>query len=395
MPLYPKNMFFTSESVTEGHPDKFCDQISDAFVDECLKRDPVSRVACDAYVTMGTMIVGGEVTTRAEFNLEQVVRDLGNQVGYGSPLYGFDVNTCTISRAIHRQSPDIKMGVSLPGGTIGAGDQGLVFGFACNQTAELMPLPIMLAHKLAMRLAEVRKKEILSYLGPDGKTQVTVEYRDGKPLRVDQVVIAAQHTREVLTRDGEHMTDDAKQEVVSRVVTPVLGRFIDRKTRVTVNGTNRFLVGGPQADTGLTGRKTAVDTYGGWAPHGGGAFSGKDPTKVDRSAGYMARYAAKNVVAAGLADECLVQFAYCIGRVDPVSVMVTTFGTGTLADDALSKLVRQVFPLSPKEMIEHLRLCEPVYLKTAAYGHFGRTDVEFPWERTDMADELLSKLIKA
>jgi S-adenosylmethionine synthetase len=388
-------MFFTSESVTEGHPDKFCDQISDAVVDECMRRDPASRVACEAYVTMGTVVVGGEVTTRAELNVEQLVSDLGNQVGYTSPVYGFDVNTCTIVRAIHKQSPDIRTGVSLPGGAIGAGDQGLVFGFACNQTAELMPLPIMLAHKLAMRLAEVRKKEIVPCLGPDGKSQVTVEYRDGKPVRVASVVIAAQHTRDALTRDGLYMTDDAKQEVTSRVVTQALGRFVDRKTRITVNGTGRFLVGGPEADTGLTGRKSAVDTYGGWAPHGGGAFSGKDPTKVDRSAGYMARYVAKNVVAAGLADECLVQLAYSIGEVDPVSVMVTTCGTGTLSDEALSKMVRQVFPLSPRGMIEHLRLNEPIYVKTAAYGHFGRTDTDLPWERTDMADELLAKLMTA
>jgi S-adenosylmethionine synthetase len=395
MPLFPKNMCFTSESVTEGHPDKICDQVSDAVVDECLRRDPTSRVACDVYLTMDTIVVGGEVTTRADVNVAQLVRDVASEVGYGCPAFGFDAATCTIICALHPQSPDIKMGVSLPGGTIGAGDQGLVFGFACNQTVELMPLPIVLAHKLAMRLAEVRKKEILSYLGPDGKTQVTIEYREGKPVRVDQVVIAAQHTKEVLTRDGEHLIDDAKQEIIARVVTPVLGRFVDRKTRVTVNGTGKFLLGGPQADTGLTGRKTIVDTYGGWAPHGGGAFSGKDPSKVDRSAGYMARYIAKNVVAAGLADECLLQLAYCIGGVEPVSVMVTTSGTGTLTDDALSRLVRAVFPLSPKAMIEHLRLLEPVYQKTAAYGHFGRTDVDLAWERTDMADELLAKVIKA
>jgi S-adenosylmethionine synthetase len=391
MPLYPKDMFFTSESVTEGHPDKFCDQISDAVLDECLKRDPNSRVACDAYVTMGNLFVGGEVTSRAELNLEQIVRDIGNQVGYISPAYGFDVSTCAIVRAVHQQSPDIRMGVSLPGAAIGAGDQGLMFGYACNQTSELMPLPIILAHRLAMRLAEVRKKEIVGFLGPDGKTQVTIEYRDGRPLRADSIVIAAQHSREVLSRDGQRMCDDAKEEIVSRVVTPVVGRFMDKKTRVIVNGTGRFVVGGPQADTGMTGRKSIVDTYGGWATHGGGAFSGKDPTKVDRSAGYMARYIAKNVVAAGLADECLVQLAYAIGSVEPVSVLVTTSGTGTLTDAALSKLVRRLFPMSPKGMIEHLQLYEPLYLKTAAYGHFGRTDVDFPWERTEMADELLAK----
>jgi len=393
MPLYPRNMLFTSESVTEGQPDKFCDQIADAVVDECLKRDPASRVACDAYVTAGNVFVGGEVTSRAALNVEQLVRDVGNEVGYSSPAFGFDVNTCTIARAIHQQSPDIR--VLRPGGVVGAGDQCVVFGFACNQTAELMPLPIVLANRLAMRLAEVRKKEILPYLGPDGKTQVTLEYRDGKALRADSVVIAAQHAREVLTRDGLYLTDDAKQEIVSRVVLPVLGNLGDRKTRITVNGTGRFVVGGPQAATGLTGRKSVADTYGGWAPHGGGAFSGKDPSKVDRSAGYMARCVAKNVVAAGLADECLVQLAYCIGEADPVSVMVTACGTGTLADEALSKLVRRVFPLSPRGMIDHLGLDEPIFRKTAAYGHFGRTDLDLPWERTNLADELLAKLIKS
>jgi S-adenosylmethionine synthetase len=384
-------MLFTSESVTEGHPDKFCDQISDAVLDACLRRDPNSRVACETYVTMGNLVVGGELTSRAEVNLEQVIREIASEIGYTSSASGFDIDTCTIVHAVHHQSPDIKVGVSLPGAAIGAGDQGLMFGYACNQTSELMPLPIVLAHRLAMRLAEVRKKEIVGFLGPDGKTQVTIEYRDGKPLRADSIVIAAQHTRDVLSRDGQRMCDDAKQEIVSRVVTPVIGRFLDKKTRIIVNGTGRFLVGGPQADTGMTGRKTVVDTYGGWAMHGGGAFSGKDPTKVDRSAGYMARYIAKNVVAAGLADECLVQLAYAIGSVDPLSVLVTTCGTGTLTDAALSKLVRQMFPMSPKGMIEHLQLLEALYLKTAAYGHFGRTDVDFPWERTEMADELLAK----
>jgi len=392
MALYPKNMLFTSESVTEGQPDKFCDQIADAVVDECLKRDLASRVACDAYVTAGNVFVGGEVSSRAALNVEQLVRDVGNEVGYSSAAFGFDVNTCTIARAIHQQSPDIR--VLRPGGVMGAGDQGVVFGFACNQTPELMPLPIVLANRLAMRLAEVRKKEILPYLGPDGKTLVTLEYRDGKAVRADSVVIAAQHARDVLTRDGQSMSDDAKQEVTSRVVLPVLGNLGDRKTRITVNGAGRFVVGGPQAGTGLTGRKSVADTYGGWAPHGGGALSGKDPSKLDRSAGYMARSVAKNVVAAGLADECLVQLAYCIGDADPVSVMVTSCGTGTLDDDALSKLVRRVFPLSPRGMIEHLGLGDPIYRRTAAYGHFGRPDLDLPWERTDLADELLAQLIK-
>ncbi|MDD5412609.1 MAG: methionine adenosyltransferase [Methylobacter sp.] len=392
MSMYPKNMFFTSESVTEGHPDKFCDQISDAVLDECLKQDPMSRVACETYVTMGMLIVGGEITTRELFDVAKVVRELGNEIGYTSLKYGFDVNTAAILSAIHAQSPDIDLGVSKEAGQIGAGDQGLMFGYACTQTKELMPLPIMLAHKLAMTLAEVRKNKTMPYLGPDGKTQVTVEYRDGKPARVDYVVIAASHTDEVVTPDGKFTTDEAKQAIVDQVVRPVVGDLIDEKTKITVNGTGKFLVSGPQCDTGLTGRKSIVDTYGGWAMHGGGAFSGKDPTKVDRSAGYMARYVAKNIVAAGLAEECLVQLGYCIGLVDPVSVMVNTYGTGKLSENAFSALVRKVFPLSPKGMIDHLKLRTPIYTKTAAYGHFGRP--EFAWERLDATDELLAKAKK-
>ena len=390
MSMYPKNMLFTSESVTEGHPDKFCDQISDVVLDECLKQDPMSRVACECYVTMGLLAVGGEVTTNAMFDVAKVVRELGNEIGYTAPKYGFDVNTAAVVRTIHAQSSDISMGVSKMDKKIGAGDQGLMFGYACNQTKELMPLPIMLAHKLAMKLAEMRKKKVLSYLGPDGKTQVTVEYRDGKAVRVDYVVIAASHTDEVVTPDGKFTTDEAKQEIVDRVVQPVVGDLLDKKSIVTVNGTGKFLVSGPQSDTGVTGRKIIVDTYGGWAVHGGGAFSGKDPTKVDRSAGYMARYVAKNIVAAELAEECLVQLAYCIGLVDPVSVMVNTYGTGKLSDEALSKIVRKVFPLSPHGIIDHLNLRQPVYRKTAAYGHFGRE--EFTWEQVDVTDELLAKV---
>lgn len=393
MSMYPKDMFFTSESVTEGHPDKFCDQISDAVLDECLRHDPMSRVACECYVTMGMLIVGGEVTTEALFDVAKVVRDLGNEVGYTSPKYGFDVNTAAVMRTIHTQSPDIALGVTKEGGEIGAGDQGLMFGYACNQTPELMPLPIMLAHKLAQGLAAVRKQKVLPYLGPDGKTQVTVEYRDGKPVRVDNVVIAASHTDEVVTPDGKFTTDEAKQEIIAKVVQPIIGDLLDSKTVITVNGTGKFLVSGPQCDTGLTGRKIIVDTYGGWSVHGGGAFSGKDATKVDRSAGYMARYVAKNLVAAGLADECLVQLAYCIGQVDPVSVMVNTYGTGELGEDALATAVRKVFPLSPKGIIDHLSLREPIYLKTAAYGHFGRP--ELPWERVDATEELRAKAMKA
>jgi len=389
MTLYPDHMFFTSESVTEGHPDKFCDQISDAVLDECLRQDPMARVSCQTYVTMGLLIVGGEITTQALFDVAKVVRDLGNEIGYVSPKYGFDVNTAAVVRTIHAQSPDIDAGVSRADGQIGAGDQGLMFGYACRQTEELMPLPIMLAHKLAMQLAAVRKTGVLPYLGPDGKTQVTVEYRDGKPVRVDHVIIAASHTDEVVTKDGRSTTDEARREIVEKVVRPVIGAFEDARTTITVNGTGKFLVSGPQADTGLTGRKIIVDTYGGWSVHGGGAFSGKDPTKVDRSAGYMARYVAKNIVAAGLADECLLQLGYCIGLVDPVSVMVNTYGTGKLSEDALSAVVRKVFPLTPKGMIDHLHLRRPIYRRTAAYGHFGRA--EFPWERVDAVDELLAR----
>jgi S-adenosylmethionine synthetase len=388
MSMYPKNMFFTSESVTEGHPDKVCDQVSDAVLDECLRLDPMSRVACNTLVTMGMMVIAGEITTKALFNVDAMVRKLANEIGYSSPLYGYDVSAGAILRGFHPQSPDIDQGVSRDQGVLGAGDQGMMFGYACRQTPELMPLPIMLAHKLARKLAEVRKQGVLPFLGPDGKTQVTVEYRDGNAVRADYVVLACQHTPDVVTSDGKFMTEEAKQQVIDAVARPVLGDLIDAKTKFTVNGTGKFLVGGPQADTGLTGRKIIVDTYGGWAVHGGGAFSGKDPTKVDRSAGYMARYIAKNIVAAGLADECLLQLGYCIGLVDPVSVMVNTYGTGTIPDESLSALVRDVFPLSPGGIIDHLRLREPIYLKTAAYGHFGRE--EFAWERVDAIEELLT-----
>jgi S-adenosylmethionine synthetase len=389
--MYPRDMLFTSESVTEGHPDKLCDQISDAVLDECLRLDLESRVACNTYVTMGLILIGGEITTKALFNIDELVRQLGNEIGYTSTEAGFDVNTGAILRSIHPQSPDIDLGVTKAGGQFGAGDQGMMFGYACRQTAELMPLPIMLAHKLAMKLADVRKQKILPYLGPDGKTQVTVEYRDGNALRVTHVVIAAQHSRDVLTPDGKFMQEEAKQQIIAEVAVPVLGHLIDGDTKFTVNGTGKFLVAGPQADTGLTGRKIIIDTYGGWAVHGGGAFSGKDPTKVDRSASYMARYVAKNIVAAGLADECLLQLSYCIGLTDPISVMVNTEGTGRLSDSALAELVRKVFPLSPRGMIDLLDLRRPIYGKTAVYGHFGRENVEFPWERVDAIDELRAK----
>ena len=391
MTLYPQDIKFTSESVAEGHPDKFCDQISDAVLDECLRFDPQSRVACNTYVTMGLILVGGEVMTRAPLNVEQLVRKLGNEIGYTSPECGFDVNTGAILNSIHSQSPDINLGVTKAGGEIGAGDQGLIFGYACRQTKELMPLPIMLAHRLAMKLADVRKQKVLPFLGPDGKTQVTVEYRNGKPIRVDYVVIAAQHTADAVTPDGRFMSEDAKQDIIAKVAEPVLGSLVDEKTKFTVNGTGKFLIAGPQADTGMTGRKIIVDTYGGWVPHGGGAFSGKDPTKVDRSAAYMARYAAKNIVAAGFADECLIQLAYCIGMVEPVSVMLNTYGSGKLSDTELATLTRKVFPLSPKGMIDHLDLRQPIYSRTAAYGHFGRDDHEYTWERLEAVDELRAK----
>jgi S-adenosylmethionine synthetase len=391
--MHPKNMFFTSESVAEGHPDKVCDQISDAVLDECLRQDRNSRVACETFVSMGLVIVGGEITTEGFVDIHKLVRELVRNIGYTSPKYGFDYGTIAILNAIHSQSPDIAQGVNR-GKEIGAGDQGSMFGYATKQTKEYMPLPIMLAHKLVQQLAYVRKKKIIPYLGPDGKSQVTVEYRDGKPIRVDYVVIAAQHTEEVVTKDGKYMREDAKEEIIEKVVKPVLGEYYDKNTKITINGTGKFVIGGPQSDTGMTGRKIIVDTYGGWTLHGGGAFSGKDPTKVDRSASYMTRYIAKNIVAANLADECLVQLAYCIGLTEPVSIMVNTFGTGKISDEKLVKLIKKVFPLSPKGIIEHLKLLRPIYLKTSVYGHFGRDDKDFTWENLDAVDEILAKMKK-
>ncbi len=359
----------TSESVTEGHPDKLCDQISDGILDEVLRQDTQGRVACETFVTMGLVIVGGEVTTHGYVDVHKLVRKIVKDVGYTNPHFGFDYESCAILNAIHSQSPDIAQGVNRGG----AGDQGLMIGYACDETPELMPLPIILAHKLAMRLAEVRKKEILKFLGPDGKSQVSVEYRSGIPKRVDSVVIASQHTPEILDKSGQRITKTARRQIINAVAKPVLGEWIDKDTKFYVNETGKFVIGGPQSDTGMTGRKLIVDTYGGIVSHGGGAFSGKDPTKVDRSATYMARYVAKNIVAAGLARKCLVQLAYVIGRADPLAVYVDTFGTAKVSETKLARLIRKHFALTPRGIIDALDLLRPIYQKTAAYGHFGRT----------------------
>jgi S-adenosylmethionine synthetase len=381
------NFLFTSESVTEGHPDKLSDQISDAVLDEVLRQDKRGRVACETFVTVGLVVIGGEITTRAYVDINNLVREIVREVGYTDPRYGFTYNTCAILNAIGSQSPDIALGVDIGG----AGDQGLMSGYACRETKELMPIPIMLAHGLTRRLAEVRKKGLLPYLGPDGKSQVTVEYREGRPHRVDTVLISTQHTEDIVGRRTGKITKKAIEEIIDKVALPVIPkRMIDKKTRFFVNPTGRFLVGGPQSDTGMTGRKIIVDTYGGMASHGGGAFSGKDPTKVDRSASYMARYIAKNVVAAGLADKCTIQLAYAIGVVQPVSLMVFTDKTSRVPESRIAELVRKHFDLSPRGIIKALDLLRPIYLKSAAYGHFGRSEKEFTWEKTDKA-KLLAK----
>jgi S-adenosylmethionine synthetase len=377
-----RKVFFTSESVTEGHPDKLCDQISDGVLDEVLRNDPKGRVACETYVTMGLLIVGGEITTHAYVDIHKLARKIIKDIGYTHPKYGFDYHTCAVINTIHSQSPDIAQGVDAGG----AGDQGSMFGFACKETEEYMPLPIMLSHKLAMQLTKVRKEGILKYLGPDGKSQVTVEYHDGKPARVDTVVLASQHTEEILDKSGEVITQKARDEIIKFVAEPILKRWIDKDTKYFINQTGKFLIGGPQSDTGMTGRKIMVDTYGGTVPHGGGAFSGKDPTKVDRSAAYMARYIAKNIVAAGLSEKCLIQLAYVIGRAEPVSIMVDDFGTSKISEDKFVKAVRKVFDLTPQGIIKTLDLLRPIYLQTAAYGHFGRP--EFSWEKLDRVKEL-------
>jgi S-adenosylmethionine synthetase len=369
---------FTSESVTEGHPDKIADQISDAILDAILAEDPVGRVACETLVTTGLAIIAGEITTSCYVDFPSVVRETIRDVGYTRAKYGFDYETCAVLSSIHEQSPDIALGVD-PGG---AGDQGMMFGYACTETAELMPLPIMLAHRLCQALAVARRQGVLDYLRPDGKSQVTVAYEGDRPVHVDTVVVSAQHSASV-----SH--DTLRDDIIEQVITPAIpAGFLDDRTRFLVNPTGRFVVGGPQGDAGLTGRKIIVDTYGGSAPHGGGAFSGKDPTKVDRSASYMARYVAKNCVAAGLADKMLLQLAYAIGVADPVSVYVETYGTGRAPDSRIVELIRAHFKLTPRGIMEMLDLRRPIYRKTAAYGHFGRTEPEFTWERVDKAPAL-------
>ncbi|MDD5182318.1 MAG: methionine adenosyltransferase [Candidatus Nanoarchaeia archaeon] len=373
---------FTSESVTEGHPDKLCDQISDAVLDAMISQDPNSRVAVECLTTTGLVVVAGEVTTKADVDIQAVARTTIKKIGYDKPEYGFDFDHCSVLVSLHEQSPDISQGVTeKEGHEQGAGDQGLMFGYASNETPELMPLPILLAHKLTMRLAEVRRKKILPWVRPDGKSQVTVEYENGKPVRVHTIVVSTQHSPEV-----EHA--QIKKDVIEHVIKPVCGKWIDDKTIYHINPTGKFIIGGPPGDSGLTGRKIIVDTYGGVGAHGGGAFSGKDPSKVDRSAAYMARHIAKNIVAAGLADKCEFQVAYAIGVAHPVSIYVDTKGTHKVPEEKILEAIRKVFDLRPKAIIDYLQLKRPIYEKTAAYGHFGGNDPDFTWEKTNKADEL-------
>ncbi|HMT08175.1 MAG TPA: methionine adenosyltransferase [Pyrinomonadaceae bacterium] len=371
------NFLFTSESVTEGHPDKIADNISDAILDAILAQDPTARVACETLVTTGLAVVAGEITTSADVNYKAIIRDTIHEIGYNDAEFGYDSNTCSVIDAIGTQSPDIAQGVD----TGGAGDQGLMFGYACNETPELMPMPIQMAHNLTRKLSEVRRDGTIPYLRPDGKSQVSIEYRDGQPFRVEAVVISSQ----TADLDIEDIRNDIRKHVIDAVIP---ANMVDDQTKYHINPTGKFVIGGPMGDAGLTGRKIIVDTYGGYAPHGGGAFSGKDPTKVDRSAAYMARYIAKNVVAAGLADKCTVQLAYAIGVAEPVSVLIDSHGTGTIDDERISDIVRENFTLTPKAIIETLDLRRPIYKATARFGHFGRANDEFSWERTDKAEAL-------
>jgi S-adenosylmethionine synthetase len=388
-----KKRFVTTESVAEGHPDKLADQISDKILDEIIKQDPQGRVACETYVTHGLIIVGGEITTHAWVDISEITRETVKEVGYTSPRYGFDYRTCAVLNAVGRQSPDIARGVDRGG----AGDQGIMYGYAIDETPQLMPLPIVLAHGLTQRLANVRKsgepKNLAPYLGPDGKAQVTLKYEEGKAIEVTDVVISTQHTEELLDPKTDEMSDEARHLIIEHIAKQVIPpHLLTPNTRYHINPTGKFVVGGPQSDTGMTGRKLEVDTYGGLAPHGGGAFSGKDPTKVDRSATYMMRYLAKNVVKAGIAKECLIQVAYVIGETQPVSFMVDTFGTGIVPDSEIEKALLKLVDLSPLGIIKHLDLRRPIFQKTASYGHFGREEPEFTWEKTDLVDALKTEL---
>jgi S-adenosylmethionine synthetase len=377
-----RSFLFTSESVTEGHPDKICDKVSDALLDEFLRQDPNSRVAVETMTTTGIVVVAGEVTTKAKFDIQDVVRKTIKEIGYDKPEYGFDADTCSVMVSIHAQSPDISRGVdTTENKDQGAGDQGLMFGYAVNESNELMPLPILLAHQLTRKLSELRKSKELPWVRPDGKSQVTVEYEDGKPKRIETIVISTQHAPEV-------SNEEIRKQIIEKIIKPVCGKWWHDKIKIHINPTGRFVIGGPPGDSGLTGRKIIVDTYGGAGRHGGGAFSGKDPSKVDRSACYMCRYIAKNIVAGGLAEKCEVQVAYAIGVAEPVSLMVNTFGTSKIPEEEIENLVRKHFDMRPAAIISQLDLKRPIYKDTAAFGHFGRTDVALPWEKTDKAETL-------